>query len=144
MSTCKHRIKPTAVEILTLQSAFLCEVCDEYVEPIKPWRIVRALVSAISLIAILYAAFSKLQGTLEALALMIGIIALALIIFFTVNFLVLTKTPLTLARADVNPDLMGLYEDDDSGDGLEEDIESEEPAAGPDPVDHLDRWIKKP
>lgn len=144
MSTCKHRIKPTAVEIVTLQTAFVCEDCDEYVEPIKAWRIIRALVSAGSLIVILYAAFSKLQGTLEALALMIGIIALAVVIFFATNYIILTKTPLANARAEVNPDLIGLYEDDDNGDDLEEDLESEDPAPGQDPVDRLDHWIKKP
>ncbi len=125
MSTCKHQIKPSAVEILSLQSAFVCEKCDEYVEPVKPWRTIRALVSAVCLITVLYAAFSKLQGTLEALALMIGIILAAVLVFFVSNHLILTRAPLVDARREVNPDYLSEYDDtDDDIDELIDEVEN--------------------
>lgn len=136
MSTCKHKIKPTAIEILTLQSAFICELCEEYVEPVQPWRTVRALISTVSLITVLYAAFSRLQGTLEALALMIGIILAAVLVFFIGNYLVLSKAPLAIARPDVNPDFLGEY--DDTDDDIEEYASTDEGMASMEAVKPID------
>ncbi len=120
MNHCKHKITPTMMQIFTLQPAFICELCNEYVEPISKWRIVRALINTLSLLTALYAAFSKLQGTLNALALMLAIIAAAVAVFFLGNYLILTKTPLQAARPQVNPDLMASYYDEEA-DLIDED-----------------------
>lgn len=121
MKNCKHKITPSWMQIVTLQQAFVCDLCDEYVEPIRKWRIVRAAINAVSLLVILYAAFSKLQGTLNALALVLGIVVAALALFFLANYLILTKGSLQEARPQVNPDLMGAYDDE-----VETDIVDEE------------------
>lgn len=145
MSTCKHQIRPTVMEILSLQAAFYCENCDKFVEPMRPWRTIRALINAFCLIAILYAAFSKLQGTLQALGWMIGIILAALLLFFALNYLILTKAPLEEARADVNPDYNSEYDDTDDDIAADpfEQIEAEDQDLKFESFDHESDWMKK-
>lgn len=111
---CIHEIKPEFMQILTMDPSFRCEKCGEYVEVIRPWRRLRMSVNIISVLALIYVAFSELQGTIKAFFLTLLLAVLIFSAFLALNYLILKKAPLESARMEVNPDRQMEIEDEES------------------------------
>lgn len=121
MGVCRHRVRPSLEEIFTLQPTFYCEACESEVELVRPWRILRNVFNAAAILVLLYAAFAQLEGTLSSLWLMLAAIAADVLLFFLVNYLMLTRLPMEKARRELDP----AYFDEGYGAAAESELEED-------------------